>query len=90
MGGGTGGYAGESQQFPCKCTVLFPLKEGEQTIVMSFNDITMFPLASGRGYIIKACTSLRAVIWVFGTECFGQLLGGHQPYTLAVSVPLME
>ena len=33
--------------------------------------------------------SLRAVIWVLGTECFGQLIGGHQPSTSAVSVPLM-
>ena len=46
-------------------------------IMMSFNDITMFARASGRGYIRKACMSLWAVIWVFGTEYFAQLLGGH-------------
>ena len=34
--------------------------------------------------------NLRAVIWVLGTECFGQLTGGHRPSTLATSVPLME
>ena len=56
----------------------------------SFNDVTMFACASGRGYIRNACMSLGAVIWVFGTEHFGQLLGGNQPSTLAVSVPLVE
>ena len=56
----------------------------------SFNDVTMFAHASGRGYIRKACMSLGAVIWDFGTEHFRQLLGGHQPSTLAVLVPLME
>ena len=46
-------------------------------IVTSFNDITMFAYAPGRGYIRKTYTSLGAVIWVFGTEWFSQLLGGH-------------
>ena len=30
------------------------------------------------------------VIWVSGTEQLGHLLGGHQPSTLAISVPLVE
>ena len=59
-------------------------------IVTSFNDITMFAHASGRGYIRKACTNLQAVIWVFRTEWIGQLLGGHQPSAAAVLVPLVE
>ena len=74
----------------CTCTVVFPLKEGEQMIVISFNDITTFAHASRRGYIRKVCTSLEAVIWVFGAECFGQLLGGPRPSAAAVAVPLME
>ena len=41
-------------------------------------------------YIRKACTSLRAVIWVSGTEHFGQLIGGHRPSTLAILLPLVE
>ena len=73
----------------CMCSA-FPPKEIEQMIVMSFNDVTIFSHASGRGYIRKACTSLQAVIWVFGTECFSQLLGGQSPSILAVSVSLME
>ena len=59
-------------------------------IVTSFNDITTFAQASGREYIRKVHTSLKAVIWVFGTEHFGQLLGGLQPSATAVLVPLME
>ena len=46
-------------------------------IMTSFNDVTMFAHVSGRGYIRKVHISLWAVIWDFGTECFGQLLGGH-------------
>ena len=34
--------------------------------------------------------SLRAVIWVSEFKHFSQLIGGHWPSTLAVSVPLME
>ena len=75
---------------PLQCAVLFPLKEGEHMIVMSFNDVTTFAHASGRGYIRKAHKNLWAVVWVFGTECFGQLLGGHQPSAMALLVPLME
>ena len=44
----------------------------------------------GGAYIRKVYMSLGVVIWVFGTEHFGQLLGGHQPSTLAVLVPLVE
>ena len=72
----------------------FPTERGKQTIVMSFNDVTMFAHASGRGYgrgyIRKACMSVGAVVWVFGTEHFSQLLGGHQPSVMAVLVPLVE
>ena len=53
------------------------LKEGEQTIVTSLNDITMFSHVSGRGYIRKVHMNLGAVVWVFGTHHFSQLLGGH-------------
>ena len=34
--------------------------------------------------------SLGAVIWVSGSEWFGQLLRSYQSSTLAISVPLME
>ena len=44
----------------------------------------------GRELYKNACTSLQAVIWVFGTEQLGQLLRSHQPFTLAISVPLVE
>ena len=44
----------------------------------------------GGGYKRKACMNLKAAVWVFGTEHFGQLLGGHQPSAMAVLVPLME
>ena len=44
----------------------------------------------GRGkYIKRAHTSLGAVVWVSGTEQLS-LSTGHQPSTLAISVPLME
>ena len=59
-------------------------------IVTLFNDVTTFAHASRRGYIRKAHTNLQAVIWVFGTEHFSQLLGGHQPSAMALLVPLME
>ena len=59
-------------------------------IVTSFNDLATFAHASGRGYIRKMHTNLWAVIWVFGTECFSQLLGGHQPSAMPVLVPLLE
>ena len=43
----------------------------------------------GRKYIRKVHLSIRAVIWVSGTEWLGPLLS-HQPSTLAILVPLME
>ena len=46
-------------------------------------------LSGGGKYIRRTHTSLRAVIWVSGTEWLG-LLSRHQPSTLAISVPLME
>ena len=58
---------------------------------MSFGDVTIFLFMHlGIGYKKKACTSLGAVIWLSETEWLGQLLKGHQPSTLAISVPLME
>ena len=69
----------------------FPTEMGEQTILMSFSDVIIAQLMHLEiGYIRKVCKSLRAVVWVFGTEWLHQLLGGHQPSTSAVSVPLME
>ena len=69
----------------------FPNEMVEQMTLTSFGDIIIFLLVHlGIGYKRKACKSLGAVIWVFGTECLGQLLGGHQPSTLAIWVPLVE
>ena len=34
--------------------------------------------------------NLGAVVWVFRTECLGQLLRSHQPSTSAMLVPLVE
>ena len=69
----------------------FPAEMGEQTILTSFSEVIITQLMHlGIGYKRKVCKSLRAVIWVSGTEQLGQLLGSHQPSTLAVSVPLME
>ena len=69
----------------------FPTEMGEQMTLTSFGDIIIFLLVHlGIGYKRKACKSLRADIWVFGTEWLGQLVGGHQPCTLVISVPLME
>ena len=50
----------------------------------------MISCAIGGGkYIRKVSLSLRAVIWVSGTEWLGPLLS-HRPSTLAISVPLVE
>ena len=46
-------------------------------------------LFGGGKYIRRAHTSLKAVVWVSGTEQLGPL-SSHQPPTLAISVPLME
>ena len=68
-----------------------PVVKVEQMIMMSFYDVTMISHAIGGGkYIRKVSSSLRAVIWVSGTEWLGQLLKSHQPSTLAILVPLME
>ena len=69
----------------------FPTEMGEQMILMSFSDVIIAQLMHlGIGYKRKVCKSLRAVIWVFGTEQLGQLLWGHWPSTLALLVPVME
>ena len=69
----------------------FPTEKVEQLIVMSFYDVHKdLSYYWGGNYIRKVSTSLGAVVWVFGTEWLGQLLGSHQPSTLAISVPLME
>ena len=60
-----------------KCNA-FPAEMGEQMTLMSFGDIIgAWLMHWGKGYKRKVCKSLRAVIWVFGTEHFGQLLRGH-------------
>ena len=60
-------------------------------ILTSFSDVIIVLLMHWeRGYKRKACKSLGAVVWVSGTECLGQLLGGHRPSTLAISVPHVE
>ena len=57
----------------------------------SFGDVIIFLLMHlGLEYKRKVCKSLRAVFWVSGTKRLGQLLGGHRPSALAMSVPLME
>ena len=74
----------------CMCSA-FPAKKGKQMIVMSFSDITSIMLMHrGRGYIRKACMSLKAIIWVFGAEHSGNLLGSHRPFVMVPAVPLME
>ena len=69
----------------------FPTKMGEQMILTSFGDviISLF-MHLGIGYKRKAHKSPGAIVWVSGTEWLGQLLGGHWPSTLAISVPLVE
>ena len=60
-------------------------------ILMSFGDVIIILLMHlGIRYKRKVCKSLGAVVWVSGTEWLGQLLGGHQPSTSAISVPLTE
>ena len=69
----------------------FPAEMGEQMILMSFSDTIIIQLMHfGIGYKRKVCKSFGAVDWVSGTEWLGQLLGGHWPSTLAISVPLMK
>ena len=58
----------------------FPTEMGEQMTLTSFGDVIIFLLVHlVIGYKRKAFKSLRAVVWVSGTEWLGQLLGGHQP-----------
>ena len=62
----------------------------DQTIVMSWNDVTVIPHAIlGGMYKRRAHTILRTLIWVSGTEQLGLLIS-HRPSTLAISVSLME
>ena len=69
----------------------FPAYMGEEMILLSFGDVIIILLMHlGIGYKRKACKSLGAVIWLSGTEWLGQLLGGHQPSTSAILVPLVE
>ena len=61
----------------CMCRA-FPTEMGEQTILIAFSDVIIAQLMHFEiGYIRKACKSLGTVVWVFGTEQLGQLLGGH-------------
>ena len=61
-----------------------------QMIVTSSNDVTVISRAIGGGkYIRKTNLSLRAVVWVSGTEWLGPLLS-HQPSTPATLVSLVE
>ena len=56
----------------------FPTEMVEQMILMLFSNVIIAQLMHlGIGYIRKVCKSLGAVIWVFGTEWLGQLLGDH-------------
>ena len=56
----------------------FSTEMGEQMILTSFRDIIITQLMHlGIGYKRKVHKTLGAVIWVFGTEWLGQLLGGH-------------
>ena len=68
----------QTMAFPLHMHSGFPAEKVEQMIVTSFYDITIISHAIGGGkYIRKASTSLRAVIWVSGTERLGQLLRSH-------------
>ena len=69
----------------------FPTEMGGQTILTSFGDVIIALLMHlWIGYKRKPCKSLGTVVWVSGSEWLGQMLGGHWPSTLAISVPLME
>ena len=74
----------------CMCSA-FPAKKGKQMIVTSLSDVTSVMLMHrGRGYRKRGHTSLGAVIWVFGAEHSGNLIGSHWPFVTVTSVPLME
>ena len=67
-----------------------PTEKVEQTMVMSFSDVTVIAHAiRGGKYIRRANLSFGAVVWVSGTEQLGALLS-HWPSTLAILVPLVE
>ena len=84
--GCTGGGADKLQAIPLYMCSAFPTEMGEQMILMSFSDVIITLLMHLEiWYKRKACKNLGAVILVSGTEGLGQLLGGHQPSTLAVS-----
>ena len=69
----------------------FPAEMGEQMILTSFSDIIIILLLHlGIEYKRKVHKSLRAVVWVSGTEWLGWLLRGHWPSTLAILVPPVE
>ena len=55
--------------FPLHMHSAFPTEKGQQTTLMSFGDVIIFLLIHlGRGYKRKAHKSLKAVVWVSGTE----------------------
>ena len=79
-----------SVALPCMHSA-FPAKKGKQTILTSFSDVTnVLLMHQGRGYIRKVHSSLRAVIWVFGAEHYGNIQRGHWPSVVAIMVPLVE
>ena len=57
---------------------VFPTERGKQAIMMSFSDVMNVKLTHRvGGYIRRVCTSLEAVIYVFGAEHSGNLLRSH-------------
>ena len=63
--------------FPLHMHSGFPTEKVEQMIMMSFYDVTMISHTIGGNYIREVSMSLKAVVWVFGTEQLGQLLRSH-------------
>ena len=58
----------------------FPARRSEQTIVMSFHDITRISCAIEEGnYKRRAQLNLGAVVWVFWYQAFGSI---NKPQTL--------
>ena len=73
-GSDTSGCADELWHFLCACAVVFPWKSRAE-IVMSLDDVTVITNAIWGGkYIRRASSSLKAVVWVSGTEWLGLLL----------------
>ena len=77
-------------QLSCHMCSAFPAEKGEQTILMSFSDITTTLLVHQGEYIGKVCKSLRAVIWVFRAEHSGDSQRGYQHSVAAITLPLVE